>query len=159
VSSREQLEELVVEFLLSKVDITPPKHSSWRRKITALVERVRDTLRAHPQVVPLTLPHRLTSAKGLRLNETVLGILAQAGFTIRQRDVASRTLIIYLIGSLQFEHFGQLSGAASAMMAKLSRHEYPLITENVRQVGRMTQKEEFRRGLAIVLDGLEASLR
>jgi AcrR family transcriptional regulator len=158
VSNREQLEELIVEVLFSDVDTTPPRHSSWRKQITALVERVRDAVRSHPQVVPLGLAHRLTSTQGLRLSEAVLGILTQAGFTGRQRDVANRTLMVYLIGSIQFEHFGQLSGAGTAAMASLPGDEYPLLAETARPAHRMNPDEEFRRGLAIVLDGLQASL-
>src|ERR1035437_9415708 len=53
VSNREQLEALIVEVLFAEVDTTPPRRCSWRRQISALVERVRDAVRAHPQVVPL----------------------------------------------------------------------------------------------------------
>src|ERR1700690_3867183 len=81
VSSREQLEELVVEVLFSEVDITPLRRASWRKQVTTLVERVRDVVRAHPQIVLLGLAHRLTSPQGLRLSEAVLTILAEAGFT------------------------------------------------------------------------------
>jgi AcrR family transcriptional regulator len=158
VSNREQLEELIIEVLFSEVDTTPPSCSSWRKQITTLVERVRDTIRSHPQVVSLGLAHRLTSPQGLRLSEAVLGILTQAGFTGQQRDVANRTLMVYLIGSIQFEHFGQLSGAGTAVMASLPRDEYPLLAATARQAHRLNSNEEFRRGLAIVLDGMQASL-
>jgi Tetracyclin repressor-like, C-terminal domain len=159
VSNREQLEELVVEVLFSEIDITPPRRASWRRQITALVERVRDVVRSHPQIVLLGLAHRLTSPQGLRLSEAVLGILTEAGFTGRQRDVANRSLMIYLIGSIQFEYFGQLSGTGTAMMDKLSDDEYPLLVETAQQTRRLTADQEFRGGLDIVLDGLEASLK
>src|SRR5438876_4359819 len=99
VTSREQLEELIVEALFFEVDITPPDGGSWRKRIATLVERVRDALRAHPQVLPLALPHRLTFARGLRLSEIVLGTLADAGFATPERDVANRSLMIYVIGS------------------------------------------------------------
>ncbi len=158
VSNREQLEELIIEVLFSEVDTIPPRHSSWRKQITALIERVRDTVRAHPQIVPLGLAHRLTSPQGVRLSEAVLGILTQAGFTGQQRDVANRTLMVYLIGSIQFEYFGQLSGAGTAVMASLPHDEYPLLAETGRQAHHLTSDEEFRSGLAIVLDGLQASL-
>ena len=64
VSSREQLEELVVEVLFSEVDVIPPVRASWRKQVATLVERVRNVVRAHPQIVPLGLAHRLTSQRG-----------------------------------------------------------------------------------------------
>jgi AcrR family transcriptional regulator len=158
VSNREQLEELIVEVLFSEIDITPPRRSSWRKQITALVERVRDAVRAHPQIVPLGLTHRLTSLQGLRLSEAVLDVLTEAGFTGRQRDVANRTLMVYLIGSIQFEHFGQLSEAGTAAMTNLPLDEFPLLAESAHQAHHLTPDQVFQTGLNIVLDGLETSL-
>jgi len=43
-------------------------------------------------------------------------------------------------------------------MANLSRDKYPLLAETVRQTRHLTTDQEFRTGLNIVLDGLEASL-
>ncbi len=158
VANRQQLEELIVAVLFSEVDTNPPSRSSWRKQLTALIERVRDKVRDHPQVIPLGLPHRLTSAQGLRLGETVLGILADAGFTTEQRDLANRSLMVYLIGSLQFEHFGQLSWGGTAAVAELSRDEYPMLWASLHLSRRLTADQEFSRGLGVVLDGLEALL-
>lgn len=87
-----------------------------------------------------------------------MSILTEAGFTGRQRDVANRSLMVYLIGSIQFEYFGQLSDTGTAMMDKLSGDEYPLLVETAQQKRLLTANQEFRKGLDIVLDGLEASL-
>jgi AcrR family transcriptional regulator len=157
VRSREELEELVIEALLSEVDLTLPRRATWRRQVSILVERVRDVAQAHPQVVPLALPHRLTSAAGLLLSETFLGALARAGFGGQQRERANRILMSYLLGSLQFEHSGQLSAMGSATVARLSG-EYPLVADGAQMARRALPDEEFRIGLAIVLDGLQASL-
>jgi AcrR family transcriptional regulator len=159
VEDRERLEELVVELLFSQVDVNPPRRCSWRRQLATLVGRVRDILEAHPQVVPFALGHRLTSADGLRLSENVLTILARAGFTAQQIGVANRTLMAYLLGSVQFEHFGPLSATGAALMATLPQEEYPLLSESAHGAQHMTSDQEFRRGLTIVLDGLEASLK
>jgi AcrR family transcriptional regulator len=159
VASREQLEELIVAVLFSEVDLTPPRRSTWRTQIAALVERVRDKVRAHPEVIPLGLPHRQTSAPSLRLSETVFGILARAGFTASQRELGNRTLVMYLLGSLQLEHYGRLSGAGAAQMANLSREEYPMLWASTHRSRSLTSDQEFRQGLEVVLDGLEALLR
>lgn len=157
VRSREELEELVVETLLSQVDTTLPRRATWRRQVTVLIERVREVAKAHPQVVPLALPHRLTSAAGQRLSETVLGVLAQAGFAGQRRERANRILMIYLIGSIQFELSGGLSAAGSEAAASKSA-DYPLVTQSVQQARRVAPDAEFAKGLAVVLDGLQASL-
>lgn len=157
VHSRQELEQLIVETLFSEIDLALPRHATWHKQITVLVERVRNVAKAHPQVVPLVLPHRLTSAPVLRLSETVLGVLARAGFAGQHRERANRILMIYLIGSIQFELTGELSSAGSEAVAKLSA-EYPLAAESARQARRAVPDEEFYQGLAIVLDGLQVSL-
>ncbi|MET8145161.1 TetR/AcrR family transcriptional regulator C-terminal domain-containing protein [Sphaerisporangium sp. NPDC005288] len=158
VADREQLEGLVVELVLSGVDVRPP-HGSWTRQLTALVERVRAAVRAHPEVVPLTLTHRHTSLAVLRWSEAVLAVLAGAGFTGRHRVVALRALLGYLIGSIQMEHLGPLSGAGTARMAGLPREEFPLLAETAVEGRRVPVAEEFGEGLAVMLAGLRAMAR
>jgi len=155
VASRQELEELIAAAIFSEVDIDPPSAASWRDQLTALVVRLREKVKDHPQVVPLGLPHRLTSARGLRLSETVLGILADAGFPPDRRDLANRSLMVYLVGSLQFEHAGQLSAGAAAALADLPRQDYPMLWASAHESPRLTADEEFDQGLTVVLDGVQ----
>lgn len=157
VRSRQELEQLIAETLFSEVDLALPRRAPWRKQITILVERVRNVAKAHPQVVPLALPHRLTSAPAWGVSETVLGVLARAGFAGQHRERANRILMIYLIGSIQFELTGGLSAAGSEIITKLPA-EYPLVAESAQQTRRAVPDEEFHQGLAIILDGLQASL-
>ena len=154
VSDREQLEGLVVDLVLSAADPAPPPRGTWQRRLTVLVERIRSAVSAHPAVVPLLLTSRHTSAELARWGEAVLGVLTGAGFTGRQRVIAFRTLVGYVIGALQAEHFGPLSGPGTKALADLPPAEYPFITENARLATRISADEEFRGGLAIVLRGL-----
>lgn len=159
VRNREHLEELVVELLMSDVDLTVSKRSSWRRQMTILVERVRVVLEMHPSVLPLALPHRLTSGNGLRLSETVYQILLDAGFTSAQRERANRLLMVYLLGSIQFELYGPLSQTGASGLSKLSVDEHPLLLEALRQQRTTDASKDFLSGLTVVLDGLELSRR
>lgn len=159
VRNREHLEELIVELLMSEVDLTVPRGSSWRRKITILVERVRVVLETHPEVLPLALPHRLSSGRGLRLSETVYGILFDAGFTSAQRERANRVLMVYLLGSIQFEIYGSLSRKGESGLSKLLVDEHPLLFEASRQQRTTDASKVFLSGLNVVLDGLEKSRR
>ncbi|GGK96685.1 TetR family transcriptional regulator [Sphaerisporangium melleum] len=157
VSDREQLEGLVVERVLAGVDVSPPP-GSWTDQVTALVERVRAAVRVHPEVVPLTMTHRHTSAALLRWTEAILGVLAGAGFTGRRRVLALRALLGHLVGSLQLEHLGPLSGAGTGIMAGLPREEFPLLAETAREAREVPPGEEFGQGLAVLLAGLRTFL-
>ncbi|WP_433178545.1 TetR/AcrR family transcriptional regulator [Actinoallomurus sp. CA-150999] len=154
VDDREQLEGLVVDLVLGAVDTTPPTGSSWRERVATMVERVRDAVGAHPNVVPLTLTHRQGAPSSLRWGETVLGILTEAGIEGRRRVVALRTLVGYLVGAIQLEHLGPLSGEGTRAMATLPGADFPLLAETARQAAKVTVDEEFRQGLTVLLKGL-----
>ena len=92
----------VVELALGAVATEPPPpDASWRERVEAMVLRLRDTVGAHPSVVPLTLTHRHRSPGVLRWSETVLAILTEAGFAGEQRVIALRSLLGHVIGAIQ----------------------------------------------------------
>lgn len=155
VTDREQLERLVVDLVLGAVDLEVSSRPPWRRRVTILVERVREAVSAHPAIVPLLLVHRHRSRTSLRWAEAILAALQEAGFGAPQRVIALRSLISYVIGALQTEYLGALSGAGTAAIAELPAAEYPLLSETARHARQVPADEEFRRGLEIVLDGLE----
>ncbi|MCO5970081.1 TetR/AcrR family transcriptional regulator [Actinoallomurus soli] len=159
VDDREQLEALIVERVLGAVDTTPPAGGPWRERLVTMVERVRDAVAAHPEVVPLTLTHRQSSPSNLRWAETVLGILTEAGVDGERRVIALRSLIAYVVGAIQLEHLGPLSGAGTRRIAALPAGEFPLMAETGRLAAGVPADEEFRAGLAVLLTGLEREAR
>jgi AcrR family transcriptional regulator len=154
VADREQLEGLVVESVLGRVDLVPPAGVDWREQLVVLVERVRDAVGAHPEMVPLTMTHRQSSRGILHWAETMLGILAGAGIDGERRVIALRSLLSHLVGAIQLEHLGPLSGEGTRVMANLPAEEFPYLTETARQGRLIGREEEFRRGLLIVINGL-----
>lgn len=155
VSDREELESLVVELVLSSVDVQPPGGEvPWRERIEIMARRLRDAVGAHPSVVPLTLTHRHRSPSVLRWSETVLAILAEAGITGERRVIALRGLLSYLVGAIQLEHLGPLSGEGTVAITELSQVEFPHMTDTARNARRVSADQEFLGGLALVLRGL-----
>jgi AcrR family transcriptional regulator len=158
VSDRAQLEGLVVAHVLAGVDLTPPRRGPWTRQIAVLLERVREAVARHPDVVPLTMTHRHSAPGTVRLGEALLGVLTPAGFSGEQRVIALRSLLSYLTGAIQLEHFGPLSGAGTDALAALPREEFPLLAETARHARQVSAADEFRRGLDVLLAGLAAAL-
>ncbi|MER7107242.1 TetR/AcrR family transcriptional regulator [Streptomyces sp. NPDC000229] len=157
VDDREELERLVVELVLGAVDSeAPAPDAPWRERIQVMVSRLRDTVSAHPSVVPLTLTHRHRSRAGLRWSETVLAILTEAGFEGPQRVIALRSLLGYVIGAIQMEHLGPLSGAGTVAISALPPDEFPYMAETARHARTVSADEEFLGGLAVLLRGLRA---
>ncbi|MFC4908433.1 TetR/AcrR family transcriptional regulator C-terminal domain-containing protein [Actinomadura gamaensis] len=155
VDGREELEGLVVERVLSGVDTAPPPDGPWRERLAALVERIRLAVAAHPEAIPLTPAHRHRSPALLRWSETVLGVLADAGFGGDARIIALRGVTAYIIGAIQLEHLGPLSGPGTDVIAALPDDEFPRMAAAGRRAREISSHEEFRRGLDLILDGIE----
>jgi AcrR family transcriptional regulator len=155
VDDREELERLVVDLVLETVDTEAPGPSGhWHDRIEVLVRRLRDAMAAHPEIVPLTVAHRHRSMAGLRWSESVLGVLTEAGFDGTQRVVALRGLLGYVIGAIQLEHLGPLSGEGTVAIAELPPDAFPYMTETARDARKVSADREFLGGLALLLRGL-----
>lgn len=160
VRDREELEGLVVERVLGAVDTElPDGAASWRERVEIMVRRLRDTVAAHPEAVPLTVTHRHHSRGALRWSESVLAVLAEAGVEDGDRVVALRGLLGYVIGAIQLEHLGALSGAGTAAIAELPETEFPHMRRIAREAQGVGVEQEFMGGLALLLDGIAAQVR
>ncbi|MFI5717967.1 TetR/AcrR family transcriptional regulator [Nocardia sp. NPDC051750] len=153
VADREALEVLVVDHVFRTVDLTLPP-ASWTDRIRALMDRLRIAVAEHPAVVPLVLRHRQAAPGSLRLIETMLAVLTEGGYTGVDRVVAQRTLIDYLLGFLQNEHYAALSGTGTITMSELAPEQFPHLARTATDARTLPPGEEFRRGLDVVLRGL-----
>ena len=155
VDDRAELERLVVELVLDGLDTSaPPADRPCRDRIETMALRMRDTLAAHPDVVPLTAVHRLSSPSLLRWAETVLAILTETGLTGPRRVIALRGLTASVFGALQFARLGPLSSEGTDQLAALRSEEVPYLSETARHARTVTDDAEFRGGLALLLAGL-----
>ncbi|MFD8635219.1 TetR/AcrR family transcriptional regulator C-terminal domain-containing protein [Streptomyces sp. NPDC059533] len=157
VQDREELEALVVELVLSAVDSTPPAPGRpWQDRVAELVARLRGAVAAHPAVLPLVLTHRHRSPSVMGWGETLLGVLGEAGIGPEERIIALRALLAYVIGAVQQEHLGALSGAGTAAIAELPPERFPYLTGAARAAPTLTPDREFDGGLALLLRGLRS---
>jgi AcrR family transcriptional regulator len=155
VHDRDELERLVVERVLSAVDTeSPDPAASSRERIRVMARRLRDTVGAHPEVVPLTVTHRHHALGVLRWSETVLAVLTEAGVEGERRVVALRGLLSHVIGAIQLEQLGPLSGPGTTAIAKLPPDEFPYMAETARDARNVGADQEFLGGLDLLLDGL-----
>lgn len=159
VSNKAELERLVVEAILQAIDTQSLGEGAWRDRLAILVERAWRAMRVHPAVVPLVLTRRQNSPSALRWGEAVMRALAEGGFRGKQRAIAFRTLLSYLIGAVQVEHFGPLSGAGTAMLASLPVDKFPHLADTARRAQRIDPEDEFLTGLERVIEGLVRSAR
>ncbi|WP_017591844.1 TetR/AcrR family transcriptional regulator C-terminal domain-containing protein [Nocardiopsis potens] len=155
VTGREELEELVVERVLSAVDTGVPG-GPWESRLAELAERVRAALLGHPGALPLMQARRHRAPSSHRWGEAVLGALTEAGFAGEDRVVAFRLFSGYVIGALQAEHLGPLAGEGTGALAALEGEGLPLLGETAACARSVPDAEAFRRGVRILLRGLAA---
>lgn len=151
VNDKDELEALVVEHVLAGISLTVPP-GDWPSRVTELLTRMRDAVVAHSSMVPLMLRHRHSAPSSLAWVEATLAVLTDAGFTGERRVVAQRTIVSYLLGALESDHYGPLAGAGTAAMAM--QEKFPLLAETAATARDVPSAVEFHRGLEIVLRGL-----
>jgi AcrR family transcriptional regulator len=121
VDGREELERLVVDCVLSTLDFEVSEVLPWEARIVELAERVRRAVAAHPAVLPLLVAHRHSCEALRRFGETVLAIFAGAGLDGVERVLSFRALLSYIVGALQMEQWGPLSGSGTQVLAARPR--------------------------------------
>jgi AcrR family transcriptional regulator len=157
VESREALEDLVIARVLGEVDAEVSSRSSWKTRVTALVNRARTAIGEHPALIPLVLTRSPTTAALQSWGEQMLAALAAGGFEGKERAIAFRTINKYMFGAVQLEHFGPAASPRTTALAALPAGEFPYLTETARHAARISAEEEFRKGLEIVLRGLASA--
>jgi AcrR family transcriptional regulator len=156
VDGRDQLEGLVIGLVLDAVDTRVPAGAPWEEQVTTLVGRVWEVVRAHPAVVSLLLTRRHGSEGTLRWGEAMLAALAEGGFAGEERAIAFRALLSYVLGAVQVEHYGPLSGPGTAAIARLPTANYPFLADTAGHARHVPPDVEFHRGLEALLRGLRA---
>ncbi|WP_216898196.1 TetR/AcrR family transcriptional regulator [Nocardia alni] len=154
VTDRDQLEILVANRILDPLDVSIPPNPDWRERAAILLDRVRVTASAHPAAIPLTLKHRQASPPTMHWIEAMLTVLTHAGFTGRDRVVAQRTMIDFLLGFLQNEHYASITGYGTATLAQAPGDEFPLLAQTATEAHTMSADDEFHSGVAVILRGL-----
>lgn len=67
-----------------------------------------------------------------------------------------RGLLSYVVGAIQQEHLGSLSGQGMVAFSQLPSADFPHMAETARHARNVDPDQEFLGGLAMLLDGLGA---
>lgn len=155
--------EAVVDSIYSEVLAADLTLNTWRETVLMVMDRLRQALIKHSQIVPLILSRSTVGPNSLRISEFCLRLLRHAGLNPEQAVAAFRTLTLYTIGfaSVQTprkEHpdlVGRSRSAAEVYMSVSSR-DYPELRRHAHQMAKHPSDENFRRGLGWILDGIES---
>lgn len=160
--NKEELLDALVDSAAEEIRV-PTARGPWRKQIATLMEEIRKSLGDHPIGVVIRQRRPMWSAGALRVSEAGIRILREAGFSKADAARSYRTLFNYTFGFVAFSP-GELSAkqreAALQALAALPRERYPMQLEAAAELADAVGGEtQFRYGLELLLDGLEAKLK
>jgi AcrR family transcriptional regulator len=163
--NRDELEALLVEAVMSEVNLPAISAEDWRVDVRNVLTPVWRAIRAHPNVVPLILTRRTTHELTLEIGERLLGALASSGRSGGALLAAFRTLNAFVMGLAQSQLAASpaTQGAAGASedphvlrAQMLPAHRFPRLREVAKAAAQTNSDREFHAGLDIILAGLAA---
>jgi AcrR family transcriptional regulator len=163
VRDRSELEELVAEAVIADVKYPAPS-DDWCNDVRAIAMAMWETVRRHPNAVPLVLTRRTVSASSYLVADRLIAALNRGGLAEEDVLASFRAVLGLVMGSAQAELAGPLAGtgrdraqvAAAARIGGLAGTEHPHIAALARVSQRSTAGADFARGLGILLVGIKS---
>ena len=163
VRDRGELEELVAEAVISEVRVPAPT-DDWCADVRAIAVSMWETMRQHPNAVPLILTRRTVSPSSYVPANRLIGALKRAGLADEDLLASFRAVLGLVMGSAQAELAGPLAGAgrdreqtaAAARIGGLAGAEHPHIAALAQVSQQSTATADFERGVGILLAGIKS---
>lgn len=151
----------LADWIFAQVEL-PPCSGPWRRAMEDRARSARRVLVAHPWGLGLIESRRSPGPATLGHHDAVLGCLRAAGFSVPLAASAFSVIDAYVYGFVLTEVNLPFQGddapedfvASLGLIAEAYPHLAEMVAEQVTGGG-YRYADEFERGLALVLDGLE----
>jgi AcrR family transcriptional regulator len=166
VQGKGEILDGLVDEVAAEIEVPPPG-GHWRDVIGRRARNTRAVLLQHPWAVSLMASRTTPGAATLSLLEAGIRAFREGGFSVRLAAHAVSAVDSYVHGfvlqevNLPFRDGSELAAMTGAIMEQFPAADYPylfeLTIEHVLQPG-YAYGNEFDSGLAIVLDGVTASL-
>jgi AcrR family transcriptional regulator len=163
IANKDDILDGLVDLVFSEIAL-PSDRAEWKSAMRQRAISARDVLLRHPWATSLMNSRPKPGPSTLRHNDSVLGSLRGAGFTVDMAAHAFSVIDGYIYGfALQQTNLPSHTSEESARLAgnilrELPAHEYPhlaeMIVEHALKPG-YDYAEEFKFGLDLILDGLE----
>ena len=165
VQNKEELLAAMGDRLFAGIDPAVDPALGWEDRLRTLMTRLVDGLRRHPASTPMAFPRVLACEDGLVLTETVLAVLSEGGFSVRQSaDLATHALqtAISLVGGepgavlgLTDEERDALTEHKRAELAKLPADRFPHVRDAVYALTDCDDMQEYYDfGIELYLAGV-----
>ena len=167
VAGKDDILAALVDVVFGEIELPVPGRD-WRPEMERRADSARAVLARHRWAIGLLESRPDPGPANLRHHDTVLATLRAAGFSPELTAHAYALIDSYVYGfalqeaSLPFEGRESVGDVAGPIMERMASGEYPhlaqMATTYYLQPG-YDFGDEFRFGLDLILDGLEAALR
>jgi len=166
VSSRDEILIEVVDAVLGQIRprIEPGGAEGWRPAIGWMTAGLRESLLQHPNVTPLIAQSVPIGPNALQGRDAMLGVLRNGGLDADAAVAAYLAIVHYVVGfasaesstSLAYDH--RQNRALRRYYRGLPPDQFPHVVAAADQLTNRDNDVEFRFGLDLLLDGLEATM-
>jgi AcrR family transcriptional regulator len=163
VANKDDLLDGLVDLVYAEIAL-PSGAQGWKPAMRTRAVSARHALSRHRWAVGLMASRTAPGPATLRHHDAVIASLREAGFSIELTAHAFSVLDGYICGfvlqeaGLPVDSAEQTAEVAQAMLARISREEYPHLTEltveHILKPG-YDYGDEFAFGLDLILEGLE----
>ena len=163
VANKEDIVDGIVDLVFGEIDV-PSDGAGWKTAMRQRAISARDVLLRHPWATSLMQSRTKPGPATLRHNDSVLGSLRAAGFSVEMAAHAFSVMDGYIYGfalqqmNLPSHSSEEATQLAEGILRQLPANEYPhlaeMITEHAMNPG-YDYADEFEFGLDLILDGLE----
>ena len=158
--NKDQLLDQVAVRVLGKIRERVPAHGTWQSRLTRTMKRLHVAMREHPGVGALSLSRHGPIAALDPFRESILAILCDAGFPIRDAVNALTALVTYVIGYtiVELARTDARIDQERARLAALPKNEFPNLAAAADHYASQFSQRAFDSGLRSLIDGLAAEL-
>jgi AcrR family transcriptional regulator len=163
VANKDDIVDGIVDLVFGEIDV-PSDRAGWKAAMRQRAISARDVLLRHPWAASLMQSRTKPGPATLRHNDSVLGSLRAAGFSVEMAAHAFSVMDGYIYGfalqqmNLPSHTSEEAIQLAENILLQLPANEYPhlaeMITEHAMKPG-YDHADEFEFGLDLILDGLE----
>jgi AcrR family transcriptional regulator len=163
VKDRNQLEALVAEAVINSVELPAPA-GDWQQDVRAVAVAIWQTVRRHPNVIPLVLTRRTVSSSSYGPAERLVEALARAGLADADLLAAFRAVLGLVMGSAQAELAGPLARpdrdseqvAVASQIGRLAGVDHPRLAALAVASQQSSAAADFERALDMLLAGVQS---
>jgi hypothetical protein len=128
---------------------------SWRRRVADYAVAVRTALLARPGAIALFHSAPMNGPAALTVGERLLDAFAQAGLSDEDASRAAYAVMTYVLGAVALSDADSgTEPERAARLAGIPADAFPRSARTARVAAAWNGEEQFRWGLARLLDGL-----